>query len=71
MIGAWFEGCEVHLSRDQVMEDADNHLREETPARPACNPERTRATTTTPTELDLGRYVKELEGKGRKPDELL
>ena len=25
---------------------------------------------TMPNESDLGRYVKELEGKGRKPDEL-
>ena len=52
-----------------------NHPREETPTRPTRNPERTRSTTTTPVttsnELDLGKYVKELEGKGRKPDELL
>ena len=52
-----------------------NHPHEETPAHPACNPERARETTTafttTPTELDLGKYVKELEGKGRKPTELL
>ena len=26
---------------------------------------------TTSTESDLGKYVKELEGKGRKPHELL
>ena len=28
-------------------------------------------TTTAPNELDLGKYVKELERKGRKSDELL
>ena len=52
-----------------------NHPREETPACPTHNPERTRSTTTTPAttsnESGLGKYVKELEGKGRKPDELL
>ena len=52
-----------------------NHPCEETPAHPPHNPERTRSTTTTPTttsnKSDLGKYVKELEGKGRKPDELL
>ena len=51
-----------------------NHPREETSACPTCNSERTRATitaSTTPTELDLGKYVKELEGKGRKSTELL
>ena len=26
MVGAWFEGREVHLSGDQVMEDADKTL---------------------------------------------
>ena len=53
-----------------------NHPREETPAHPIRNPERTRTTTTTPiaatpNESDLGKYVKELEGKGRKPGKLL
>ena len=53
-----------------------NHPHEETPTCPTHNPERTRVTTitpatTTPNELDLGKYVKKLEGKGRKPDELL
>ena len=53
-----------------------NHPREETPTRPIRNPERARTTTTTPatttpSKLDLGKYVKELERKGRKPDELL
>ena len=53
-----------------------NHPCEETPAGPMCNPERTRMTTTTPVtatpnESNLGKYVKELEGKGRKPNELL
>ena len=48
-----------------------NHPREETPARPTRNPERTRSTTTMPDESNLGKYVKELEGRGRKPNELL
>ena len=53
-----------------------NHPWEEIPTRPIRNPERTRTTTTTPiatmpNKSDLGRYVKELEGKGRKPDKLL
>ena len=52
-----------------------NHPWEETPAHPACNPERPRVTTTTSTATsngsDLEKYVKELEGKGRKPNELL
>ena len=52
-----------------------NHPQEETPTRPTCNPERTRVTTitpaTAPNETNLGKYVKELEGKGRKPNELL
>ena len=52
-----------------------NHPQEEIPACPIHNPERTRTTMTAPIatmpdESDLGRYVKELEGKGRKPDEL-
>ena len=37
---------------------------------PACNPERIQAVLTTE-EGDLLKYVKELEGKGRKPNELL
>ena len=53
-----------------------NHPHEGTSARPIRNPERSRTTTTIPAatmpnKLDLGKYVKELEGKGRKPDELL
>ena len=52
-----------------------NHPCEENPPHPARNPERTRATTTTsattPIELDLGKYIKELEGKGRNSAELL
>ena len=49
-----------------------NHPREETPARPTQNNERARVTTTTTTNgSDLEKYIKELEGKGRKPDELL
>ena len=37
---------------------------------PAHNPERIQATSTAE-EGDLLKYVKELEGKGRKPNELL
>ena len=53
-----------------------NHPCEETPTCPTHNPERTRAATTTPAttmpiESDLGKYIKELEGKGRKSAELL
>ena len=53
-----------------------NHPCEETSTCPAHNPDRTRMTTTTPAatapiESDLGKYIKELEGKGRKPAELL
>ena len=52
-----------------------NHPCKETPAHPAYNPERTRAAMTTPAptpiKSDLGKYIKELEGKGRKPAELL
>ena len=48
---------------------------EQTPARPTCNSERVRATATTSTltseEGELVKYVKELEGKGKKPTELL
>ena len=40
------------------------------PTRPACNPERIQATLTTE-EGDLLKYVRELEGKGKKPNELL
>ena len=40
------------------------------PIRPACNPEQIQATSTAE-EGDLLKYVKELEGKGRKPNELL
>ena len=52
-----------------------NHPHEEIPTRPACNPKRTRAaattpTTTTPIESDPRKYIKELEGKGRKSTEL-
>ena len=52
-----------------------NHPHDEIPTFPAQNPKRTRVTMTTPATtsngLDLEKYVKELEGKGRKPDELL
>ena len=49
--------------------DITAHL-EPHPTRPACNPERIQAASTTE-EGDLLKYVKELEGKGRKPNELL
>ena len=49
--------------------------KEPTPTRPAHNLERTQVTTLTSTpaleEGDLTKYVKELEGKGRNPTELL
>ena len=40
------------------------------PTCPARNPERIQATSTVE-EGDLLKYVKELEGKGRKPNKLL
>ena len=40
------------------------------PTRPVCNPERIQ-TALTAEEGDLLKYIKELEGKGKKPDELL
>ena len=40
------------------------------PIRPAHNAEQIQATSTAE-EGDLLKYVKELEGKGRKPNELL
>ena len=59
-----------------------NYPQEDTPTCPAHNLERARATMTTPTasvstavnmttETDFGKYMKELEGKGRKSAELL
>ena len=49
--------------------------RESTPTRPTHNPERVHTTmsisTSTPEEGDLTKYIKELEGKGRIPAELL
>ena len=54
-----------------------NHPRADTtarlelrPTRPARNPKRIQATSTTE-EGDLLKYVRELEGKGNKPNELL
>ena len=46
---------------------------EQTPARPACNPERVRTTTamTTSEEGELVKHMKKSERKGRKPTELL
>ena len=46
---------------------------EQTPAHPACNPERVRTAiaVTISEEGELVKYIKELEGKGRKPAELL
>ena len=49
--------------------DNTTHLRPN-PTRPACNAEQIQATSTTE-EGDLLKYIKELEGKGRKPNELL
>ena len=64
-------------TRNHPHEETTTHptQQEQVPAHPARNPERVRMTTSTPTptseEEDLSRYVKELEGKGRKPAELL
>ena len=44
--------------------------REIAPTRPARNSEQVR-TTSTSEEGDLMKYVKDLEGKGKKPAELL
>ena len=43
---------------------------EPSPTRPTRNPERIQTTSTTE-EGDLLKYIKELEGKGRKPNKLL
>ena len=55
--------------RNHPQTDNTTHPRPN-PIRPACNPEQIQATSTAE-EGDLLKYVKELEGKGRKPNELL
>ena len=68
-------------TRNHPQEETTTCPAHQEPICPAHNPERTRVTTTTPattttttnapTELDLGKYVRELEGRGWKPTELL
>ena len=71
-----FPNCLCFICK-QLNCSARNHPCEETPIHPAHNPERIRAAMTTPTastmpiELDLGKCVKELEGRGKKSTELL
>ena len=69
----------LHFIFKQLNCSTRNHPREETPAHPACHLEQVRTTMTAPantptataTESEFGKYVKELEGKGKKSTKLL